>query len=328
MMSDSIASLRRKIEGARDLRSVVSTMKAMAAASIGQYERSTLALDDYYRAVQLGLSVCFRTGTLSPPVSSLSPVAGEKINRENDVIGAVLFGSDQGLVGQFNEVMADYAIQTLAALPGKIRVWVMGERLHDRLADMSVHMDLQVAGLFTVPLSVKAITPLVGRILMETLMSSAGPSLTPSLRKGEERPTGRNRNGVRQLYLFYNSSRSGAIYAPAHQRLLPLDDAWRSELAQIPWPTNKLPEVMGNGEATLHALIREYLFVSLFRACAESLVSENASRLAAMERAEKNIDQLSADLRQTFHRLRQSKIDEELFDVIAGVEALAGRISS
>ena len=81
---------------------------------------------------------------------------------------------------------------------------------------------------------------------------------------------------------------------------------------------------MGGSTATLQALIREYLFVSLFRACAESLASENASRLAAMERAEKNIDQLSADLQQAFHRLRQSKIDKELFDVISGVEALAG----
>ncbi len=320
-MSDSLASLRRKIEGARELRSVVSTMKAMAAASIGQYERSTRALDDYYRAVQLGLSVCFRNGMLSP---SVSPIIGEKINRGEDVTGAVLFGSDQGLVGQFNEVIADYAIQTLAALPGKIRVWVMGERLHDRLADMGVHMDLQLAGLFTVPLSVKGITPLVGRILIETLM----PSLGPSLGKGEARRAGRDKNEVAQLYLFYNNSQSGAIYAPVHQRLLPLDDVWRRELAGIPWPTNKLPEVIGSGEATLYALIREYLFVSLFRACAESLVSENASRLAAMERAEKNIDQLSSDLRQTFYRLRQSKIDEELFDVIAGVEALTGRSSS
>jgi F-type H+-transporting ATPase subunit gamma len=323
-MSDSIASLRRKIEGAGDLRSVVSTMKAMAAASMGQYERSTRALDHYYRAVQLGLSICVRAGMLSPTVSSVSPLAGEKINQGNDVIGAVLFGSDQGLVGQFNEAVADYAIQTLGALPGKIRVWVMGERLHDRLANRSVHMGLQVAGLFTVPLTVKAITPLVSRILVETLTSSAGSSLTHRPGKGEARPSppGRARSGVERLYLFYNSSRSGAIYAPVHQRLLPLDDAWRSELAGMRWPTNRLPEVMGDGKATLHALIREYLFVSLFRACAESLASENASRLAAMERAEKNIDQLSADLRQTFHRLRQSKIDEELFDVIAGVEAL------
>jgi F-type H+-transporting ATPase subunit gamma len=79
---------------------------------------------------------------------------------------------------------------------------------------------------------------------------------------------------------------------------------------------------VGSGDATLRALIREYLFVSLFRACAESLASENASRLAAMQRAEKNIDELLEDLNGTFHRLRQSGIDEELFDVISGFEAL------
>jgi F-type H+-transporting ATPase subunit gamma len=72
----------------------------------------------------------------------------------------------------------------------------------------------------------------------------------------------------------------------------------------------------------LRALIREHLFISLFRACAESLASENASRLAAMERAEKNINDLLEQLRASFHQLRQSGIDEELFDVISGFEAL------
>jgi F-type H+-transporting ATPase subunit gamma len=84
-----------------------------------------------------------------------------------------------------------------------------------------------------------------------------------------------------------------------------------------------LPEVVGGGSTTLRALIREYLFVSLFRACAESLASENASRLAAMQRADKNINDLLEDLNGTFHRLRQSGIDEELFDVVAGFEALS-----
>jgi F-type H+-transporting ATPase subunit gamma len=75
----------------------------------------------------------------------------------------------------------------------------------------------------------------------------------------------------------------------------------------------------------LRALIREYLFVSLFRACAESLASENASRLAAMQRADKNIDELLEDLNRTFHRQRQNGIDEELFDVISGFEALSAK---
>lgn len=303
-MSETTASLRRKIEGARDLRAVVSTMKALATASIGQYEKSVLALDDYYRTVQLGLSVCFRT----------SGPAAAAIERKKDggMTGAVVFGSDQGLVGQFNDVVADHATQTLAALPGKKKVWAVGERVHDRLALTGTPL----AGLLAVPLSVKAITPLVGHILLQML--------APERVDGDLQWKREGRDKVSQLYLFYNNSRSGAVYAPVHQRLLPLDAAWRRDLAKLRWPTRNLPEVMGGGLATLQALIREYLFVSLFRACAESLASENASRLAAMERAEKNIDQLSADLHQTFYRLRQSKIDEELFDVIAGVEALAG----
>ncbi len=74
---------------------------------------------------------------------------------------------------------------------------------------------------------------------------------------------------------------------------------------------------------TRRALIREYLFISIFRACAESLASENASRLAAMQRAEKNIDDLQEKLGREFNRLRQSAIDEELFDVVAGYELLS-----
>jgi F-type H+-transporting ATPase subunit gamma len=108
-----------------------------------------------------------------------------------------------------------------------------------------------------------------------------------------------------------------------------VSDCYRwTKTGDASWPNfpgrqGNLPEVMGGGTATLRALIREYLFVSLFRACAESLASENASRLAAMQRADKNIDELLEDLNGTFHRLRQSGIDEELFDVISGFEALS-----
>jgi F-type H+-transporting ATPase subunit gamma len=137
-----------------------------------------------------------------------------------------------------------------------------------------------------------------------------------------EHETHQDRAEVTALHLFYNRPTSGAVYAPVLQRLLPLDDTWRRELAELPWPTKPLPEVMGDS-ATLRALIREYLFVTLFRACAESLASENASRLAAMERADRNIDDLLKDLNGNFHRLRQSGIDAELFDVISGFEALA-----
>src|SRR5665811_1142551 len=109
-------------------RSVVRQMKALAASSIGQYEKSVRGLGDYYRTVELGLSACFREN--KPENSRIQ----QQRQIDASAIGAVVFGSDQGLVGQFNDVVADYAIETLAALPGKPEVWAVGERVHERLA--------------------------------------------------------------------------------------------------------------------------------------------------------------------------------------------------
>ena len=318
-MSDTLTNLRRKIDRARDLGSVVSTMKALAAANLAQYEKSVRSLDDYYRTVQLGLSVCFRAGkpalaASAEKVRSDGAGAGPRNSGSphsprapDSITGAIVFGSDQGLVGQFNDIVADHAAATLALHGGRKKIWAVGERVHDCLADRQLPLD----GLFAVPLSVKAVTPLVGQLLLHIM--------APGMREGGAQ----GKNELAGLYLFYNHSRSGTAHEPVAQRVLPLDEAWRRSLAELPWPSKNLPEVVGDVPSTLQALVREYLFVSLFRACAESMASENASRLTAMERAARNIDQLLEELQKTFYRQRQSKIDEELFDVIAGVEALA-----
>jgi F-type H+-transporting ATPase subunit gamma len=268
-------------------------MKAVAASSIGQYEKSVQALGDYYRTVQLGLGVCFRATKPAPQMPE------QKKRIDAGAIGAIVFGSDQGLLGQFNEVIADFAIKTLAALPGKPHVWAVGERVQARLADAGLPM----LKLFNLPNSVKGITPLIGEIQIES-------------------ESHRARGEYARVYVFHNRPQPGALYEPVSQRLLPLDAQWQKSLAKIPWPTKIQPQVMSSDTVTLRALIREYLFISLFRACAESLASENASRLAAMQRADKNIDESLEALNGTFHRVRQSGIDEELFDVVSGFEAL------
>jgi F-type H+-transporting ATPase subunit gamma len=296
-VSDNSAGLRRKIGSAGDLRSVVRTMKAVAASSIAQYERSVAALADYYRTVELGLGVSLRQ------VQAAAAPGGSQAATGNAGVGAIVFGSDQGLVGQFNDAITDRAVKALAALPGPARIWAVGGRVQARLADAGV----AITGTFAVPASVSAITGLVAQILLET----DAPDM-------QRRGAG--------LYLFYNRPSVGAIYTPVAERLLPLDAAWRRALMQRHWPTHNLPEVLGSGTSTLAALIGEYLFVCLFRACAASLASENASRLAAMQRAEKNIDELLHTMRASFHRLRQNSIDEELFDVVSGFEALSQQI--
>lgn len=302
-MADTQAGLRRKLGSAGDLQSVVRAMKAQAAASVGQYERSVAALEDYARSVELGLGACFRR---RGPLTAAMPQQPSG----NRVVKAVVFGSDQGLVGRFNDIVFDLAHTSLAALSRSTRstsVWTVGDRVRAALTDS----DLRFAGSFAVPNSVQGVTALVARILVEVVApNDAHEQLATAT----------------ELHLFYNRPTSGSAYEPVTRRLLPLDDAWRRDMVARPWPTALLPEVVATEGAddteTFRALIREYLFVTIFRACAESLASENASRLASMERADRNIDRMMVGLQNRFQRLRQSSIDEELSDVISGFKSL------
>ena len=121
-MSNTLASLRHKVTGAGDLKSVVRSMKSLAAASIGQYERSVLALADYYRTVELGLAACLRNERVRfTDEHRASPATPRKAK-------VIVFGSDQRLVGQFNEVLAQFVATSLASVPGEKQIWAIGER--------------------------------------------------------------------------------------------------------------------------------------------------------------------------------------------------------
>lgn len=286
-MTNTLEQMRHKIAGAEQLESVVRTMKAQAASSITQYENAVLALEDYTRTVELGLIACFARN--KPMVSQAS---------EQRELITIVFGSDQGLVGKFNDQLADAVKTSLAAQTGKKTLWAVGQRVCGHLIDAGFPIEKT----FDVPASIAAITPLIGQILSECVSASLPESNA-------------------KILMFYNHLHTGNVYEPASQQLLPLDAAWQNGLACRAWPGKALPEILEDrGAPLLSTLIREHLFISLYRACAESLASENASRLAAMQRAEKNIDSLLETLKQTSRTLRQNSIDEELFDVIAGYD--------
>ncbi|TXD48643.1 F0F1 ATP synthase subunit gamma [Polaribacter sp. IC073] len=291
---DTLESLRNKKEGAKDLKSVVSAMKAMAGSNITQYETAVSSLEDYYQTIALGIIGYFE----AEKVVSIkdATVSGKKLEES---VCAIIFGSDQGLVGQFNDEMASFVTASLRDIPGKKELWVVGERVQLLLSDDG----FTTSKLYTVPNDINNVTPLVTEILNQSRESQ----------KNQKTGT---------FYIFHNQPKPIAGFTPVMQRFLPLDSTWKNNLQKIPWPTKLPPQIAGSIKPTLVALINNYLFTSLFKACVESLASENASRLEAMQRAEKNIADLLDDLNKKYHRLRQSSIDEELFDVVSGFEAL------
>ena len=80
--------------------------------------------------------------------------------------------------------------------------------------------------------------------------------------------------------------------------------------------------MFGDPASALRAFVRERMFIDLYQACAQSQASEHGCRLAAMQRAQDNIDRLSRKLTLSVNGLRQSLIDNELFDVLSGFDQL------
>jgi F-type H+-transporting ATPase subunit gamma len=102
---ETIEGLKRRIQSTRDLQSVVKTMKSLAAVKIRQYEKAVEALADYNRTVEMGLQVVLQDGRSAGEMRSTG---------SNDRIGAVVFGSDQGMCGQLNDQVASHALRVLS----------------------------------------------------------------------------------------------------------------------------------------------------------------------------------------------------------------------
>jgi len=292
-MADTTESLKRTIKSAEDLQGVVKTMKALAAVNIRQYQRAVESLSVYNETVSMGLQTILKKRSADSVVIKKAPPRR---------IAAVIFGSDQGLCGQLNVIIAASAMNWMNEMGIKKEdrlVMTVGLRVADYILDAGQ----PIVETLSTPGSTSGITPMVQELILIL----------------EDWHIQRH---FEHVYLFYNEYLSGATYRPHTLHLLPLDREFLAQLARRSWPSRTLPLFTMEWNMLFSGLVREYFFVSLYRAFAESLASENASRLAAMQGAEKNIDDVLGELKLQFHQERQMIITDELLDIVAGFEAL------
>ena len=131
--------------------------------------------------------------------------------------------------------------------------------------------------------------------------------------------------GISRLLICHHRPLGGPRFEPVTVRLLPMGREWLAAIREKKWPGRHLPAFFQEPERLFRSLVTQYLFGTLFRALAESLASENASRLAAMHAAESNIEDRLRGLTFHYNQVRQETITEELLEVVAGFEALKNR---
>ena len=293
---ETLDQLRRRIDAATDLRSVVKTMKALAAVSIQHFQEAAASLQEYDRTIAAGLQVVLQH---RPEGLEIPRSPGERR------LGAVVIGTDQGMCGQFNEQIAGHALEHMDNLDVPVEdrmVLAVGVRAHFALHDAGQ----PVAETYAIPSSLSGTAPMVEDILVQVEQWRAA-------------------SDVDRFIVYYNEPLTSATHQPTSRQIVPIDLDWLREIEARPWTGRSIPTFTVDWDRLFATLIRQYLLVSVYRALVESLTSEAAARLTAMQAAESNIQDRLGEFNAAFHHLRQTSITEELLDIIGGFEALGGQ---
>lgn len=284
-------SLVRKMKSVDELRSIVRTMKAMAAANLHQYERAVESLEDYHHTVALGLQIVLGKGRAKRPHKHLVVKTGSLL--------AVVIGTDYGFAGQFNEEIIRHALTVLDRDQTTTHVIAVGGQAADGLNKVQ----RKIAAAFPLPSSLAGINPLVQRLALEIEQI-------------------RTTQDVEEVLLLFNRPSASTTYTQQTTRLFPVlfDDVLGDARK---WPSRSLPMYTVGYAQMLQALVREYIYVSIYRSIALSMAGENVSRLAAMHAAVKKIEEVSENLTMEYRQKRQNAITGELLDILSGFEALS-----
>jgi len=120
---------------------------------------------------------------------------------------------------------------------------------------------------------------------------------------------------IDEAHLVYSEFVSAMTQTPRSARLLPFvaeDDG--SELLAF--------EIEPDATTLLATLVPKAINVEIFKALLENQTGEHAARMAAMESATRNTEELVDSLTLQFNRARQAAITKELVEIVSGAEAL------
>ena len=292
-MAQTLEYLSRQNNTLGSIRGIVHTMKTLSAINAAPYEHAARSIEAYHQTILQGFATfAHRSGGIALDAEDV---------REQLL---VVFGSDHGLCGSCNEILAEEVAAHCQAQTGPQtgpqtgatpRLLCIGAQMNDALRDQG----LAPEAVLLPPASADGIGRLAGDIVTRLAQLSHGQAL--------------HRLGVT---LAFTQRGEHGLREPVTQRLLPLQPSLLQREQR--WHSRSLPDYSMSADALLAALIRSHIFASVFRASAEAMVTENAARLALMQQAEQSVDERLEEVQAEMRSVRQTEITNELMDVIIG----------
>ncbi len=120
-----------------------------------------------------------------------------------------------------------------------------------------------------------------------------------------------------EVHLVYSEFASVARQIPTKMTLLPVASVKEEEQPAAAAECLYEPEE----GALLAELLPRYVNVQIYRGLLDNSASENAARMASMDNATRNCDELTNSLTLLYNKTRQAAITNELIDIVGGANA-------
>jgi F-type H+-transporting ATPase subunit gamma len=287
----ALKDIKRKITAVQKTRQITRAMNMVAAS---KFKAAQMRMENFrpyaVKFMEVLSSLALRVDAKSHPLLAV---------REPKRIRVICMTSDRGLCGGFNNNLIKATERFIREKRGEgreIELIPIGRKGRDFFRKKTK--------------IINARTDIFSRFDMSLAVKISGDVIPPFVNEGYD-----------ELYLLYNEFVNVAVHRPSVVRLFPLPSIGRDDEIE---PDKRLDYIYEpSEEALLEKLLPMYVHVLIFRALVETSAGENGARMAAMDNATRNCEELIQSLTLKYNKVRQSAITAELMDIVGGTEALA-----
>lgn len=287
----SLKEVKTRIASVNSTRKITSAMKMVASSKLHHAQQAIESMRPYEHQ----LSHIMSTFVANMEESIESPYAG---SREIKRVAIVVYTSNSSLCGAFNanvvkafnHKLDDYKKAGIEV----VKVYALGKKAADAVAKVGFNNPTDYSTLLDHPSYKKA--------------SDIATEIMDLYTTGQ----------IDKAELIYHHFKSAGSQILTEETFLPieLDTTSNNNQEGNKQAIDFIAEP--SKEDVIAELIPKSLHLKLFTALLDSLASEHAARVIAMQAATDNADDLLRELTLTYNKTRQQAITSELLDIVGG----------
>lgn len=288
----STSEIKGRINSIKETQKITNAMYLIASTKLRRARSELEQTRPYFDALRSEIKRIFRTAN---DVDSHYFYPPDREPEIDGTYGCLVITADKGLAGAYNQNVLRQAQQLLDD-HSDMKLFVVGE--YGRRFFTQRHIPIERMFLYTAQNPTLDRAREISSILLEQYDAGL----------------------LKKIFVVYTDIENGLAASARSTRLLPFHRTYfappeKEKRVSVPF------EFQPSVSAVLDGIMHNYLTGFIYSALIDSFCSEQQARMTAMDSANRNAEDLLAELSLQYNRVRQSAITQEITEVTAGAKA-------